>query len=329
MKRFSLVLAAFLMFGSIVFAQDAVIFEKKGKLGVKENNKVVVKAMYEDIKPLNTSSYIVKKNNQYGLISRSGMPIIPEVYDDFKFYNDNIYLVKMAGRWGLIDRFSQVVVPIEYLDFKFVSDGLYEVKNESQKIGLINKYGITVLPASYDKVEPFMQGSFIVEANGKCGVINEWGEFLIPTLYDGFSKVENSEMYNVKREGKIGLMDSSCKILFDASYDKIEECPLGLALYQGDRLGFYTKNGKVVEPAYSRVLFFQPEFGLAVVKQGNKLGFVTSQGLVVPPQYENVSRFSGKGVAFVEKDGKLMAINVQGKEMILQEIMGAGNRPPQ
>lgn len=328
MRKFLLTLAASLVLSGIACAQGVEVFDKNGKFGLRENGKVLVKAKYNSIKPLTSNSFIVNKSDRYGLITKQGSVIIPEIYDDLEFFSDNLYAVKVNGRYGLVDRFNQVVLPIDFLKFEAISEDLCQVRGEDNKLGLVSKYGIIVLPVAYESITPFTANTYVAEINGKYGILDSMGEFLLPVLYDGFSKSDNSDYYTLKRGDKIGVMDSSCRILVDAAYDKIEDCPLGMTLYQDDKIGFYTESGIVVEPVYSRIVYFQPEFKVVVVKQGDKIGFVTAEGLVVPAQFENFSRFSNKGIAFVERNGKLMAINIKGKEMILQEIMGAGNKPP-
>lgn len=318
------------MLGCVVYAQDVEVFNKNGKFGLIDNDKVVVKPKYDDIKQLaTTNNYIVKKSERYGLITQQGSVIIPIIYDDLTLFSDNLYAVKANGRYGLVDRFNQVVLPIDFMKFEYISEDLSLIRGEDNKVGLVSKYGTMVLPVVYETITPFAANTYIAQINGKYGILDSLGEFLLPVLYDGFSKTDNSDYYILKRGDKVGVMNSSFNLLVDASYDKIENCPLGMMLYKGDKVGFYTESGIVAEPIYSRVVFFQPEFKVAVVKEGDKMGFVTAEGLIVPAQFENFSRFSNRGIAFVEKNGKLMAINVRGKEMILQEIMGGSNRPPQ
>lgn len=327
MRKFVVALAAFLALANTVYGQKPEIFQKKSKFGVRENEKVIIKPQYEDIKLLSDNYFAIKVKGQYGVINKLGTIIVPEAYDDLMYYGDNNFLVRKDNKWGIINRLNKLVLPIQYTGFKFINDRLCEIKSNN-KIGLITKYGDVVMPASYDSIELFAENTFLVKKDGKCGIFDDFGKSLVPTLYDSFTKMDNSDLYSVKLGNKIGIMDSSYKLLLDASYDQIESGPLGMTLYQGDKIGFYTSNGQVIQPVYSRILFIQPEFGLAVVKEGTKLGFVTSQGVVVPAQYENISRFSNRGIAFVEKSGKLMAVNVDGREMTVQETMGSAYPQP-
>jgi len=121
-------------------------------------------------------------------------------------------------------------------------------------------------------------------------------------------------------------MDASFQVIIQPDYDSIEPSDLGFLLKKDDKIGFYTTNGTLIKPNYTRIVFTQPEFGLAVVKENDKLGFVTSNGVVVSPRYDNLSRFSENGISFVEKAGKLMAVRVDGKEITVQDVMNMNNQ---
>jgi hypothetical protein len=86
-------------------------------------------------------------------------------------------------------------------------------------------------------------------------------------------------------------------------------------------------NEQYVAARYDKIVFTQDELGIIAVREGRLNGFITTSGVVVSPVYDNISRFSPKGFAFVEKNGKLMFVDINGKERSLQNVAGNG-RPP-
>lgn len=328
MKKIVLTIAALLSLTSIAYAQKRIqIFQKSDKFGINVDGKVQLKADYEDIKYLDAEYFAARKKLQYGVINLQGKMVIPFSYDAIKLYGQGLFLVKKNTTWGLVDTFNRELLPIEYVSFRFITDEVCEVKTNG-KLGLINKYGDVLIKPLYDKIEPFAQDTYLVYEGSKCGIVDSKGNIIVAVRYDGFEKKTNGNQYIVRLGHRIGIMDALGKIILEPLYDSIEESPLGMKLMQDGLIGFYTQYGKLIQPRYSQILFMQPELQLLVVKHGDKFGLVTSSGVETGTIYENISRFSNKGIAFVEKNGKLMAINAQGKELLVQDIMQGYNRPP-
>lgn len=325
MKKIALVFASLCVFCGAIYAQKTEVFEKKNKFGIRQDEKVLVKPEYESLELLSPKFYAAKKKNLVAVINPTGQIIIPGIYDNIKYYGENIFLVQKDNKWGLINRSNKIILPIEYTDFKFVEDDICEFKKDG-KVGLVSKYGYSILPASYDNIKP-LGNNYIVSLDGKNGIVDGLGKILTPIKYDSFKMMPDSASYSVTLNNKQGLLDYSCKIVLDAVYDNIEESPIGLITYQNGKIGFYTNSGKLIPAIYTQVLFFQPEFGLAVVKIGDKFALVRSNGVESSADYENISRFAPNGIAFVEKSGKLMAINLDGKEMTVQETMSNSSQP--
>jgi hypothetical protein len=329
MKKIILLLVILTTFSSISCTQNSPSypepFVKKNKYGLKLGKKVIVPARYDMIEPLDEDLFVAKLNSQCGILTKSGRLSVPLDYDDIKPFNNNIYLAGKNRKWGLINAFNGIILPLEYTGFIVVNDFMCQIRYKG-KIGLINSYGGVIVLPEYDEMKPFNSETFLVKENGKSGILDKFGRVILPPEYDSFDKLADSDSYQVRKNGKIGVMDSDWNIIISPEYDSITDCSVGKNLAQNGKIGFYTSSGKLIRPSFTQVLFYQPEFGLAVVKIGEKRGFVTSNGTVVEPVYENISRFSGKGIAFVEKNGKLMAVNISGKEMTLQETMG--NTPP-
>lgn len=328
MKTITFLLTIFFSINSLVYAQKAEIFQNKDKFGIKQGDKTLVKAQYDAMELLEEGFFAFKKKGKCGVITKSGTVVLPDAYDGVKSYGNGLFLVKEDKTWGLVDRTNKKILPIDYTGFKFVNDHLCEVKSQG-KFGLINKYGDVVIPAQYEGVSPFNDTFFLIEKGGKSGLIDGNGKVVVEAQYDGFDKLADKDLYSVRLGNKIGLMSPEGQVLLAPVYDNIEDdACIGMKLTENGKIGFFTKTSRLVAPVYSKVLFYQPELGLAVVEQGGKYGIVTARGTVTPSAYENISRFSPRGIAFVEKSGKLMAINTEGREMILQEIMGSNNHPP-
>jgi len=328
MRKIVVILSVLLLLSGISRAQNTEIFEKKGKYGLREGKKTLVKPKYADLQYVGDGLYAVKVNELYGLMNKSGVIVVPPEYNELRYMTDNTYQARIGENWGLINRMNQVILPIEYSGFVPVDDYRCEVRQRGN-LGYMTKFGDMLIPPLYENINEFDQYSYLVKQNGKYGIIDKQGRVLVPSEYDSFEKMPALDLYNIKCGNKIGIMNASYQVLIPAKYDSISDCVVGKNLLLNNKIGFYMKNGnKIVEPSYSAILFYQPEFMLAVVKEGEKYGFVTGYGVVVEPAYENISRFSPNGIAFVEKSGKLMAVNIEGRELTVQETMQGGPTPP-
>lgn len=329
MRKIILPVAAILLFAGTAFAQKRVqIFQKKDKFGINVEGKQQLKADYEDLKYLSGEYFAARKKMRYGVINLQGKIVIPYEYDDVKVYSDGVFLVKQGNAWGLVNYLGEQILPIEYVSFRFITNDECEVKTQG-KVGLINKYGDVLIRPAYDRIEPFGNDKYLVFEGNRCGIVDYKGNVIVPVRYEGFEKkADNPNQYIVKSGNRIGLMDVTGKMIIEPLYDTIEQSPLGMKLTQNGLIGFYTTYGNLIQPQYVQIVFAQPELGLVVVKNNDRFGLVTATGVDTGAVYENISRFSPRGIAFVERNGKLMALNSLGKELLVQEVMQGYNRPP-
>lgn len=325
MKKIVSVLVMLFMLNLLVsHAQNAEIIQNKDKFGISENGKVLIKPKFFALNKINSDLFAAKdKKGLYGIINKWGISIVPYIYDDIKPFFESTFLVEKDGKWGLINRSNKEVLPIEYTNLKFINKYLCQIQDHN-KIGLINKYGDIITKPKYEQLTPFLNSFFLIKKDGKFGIIDGSGKELVSPDYDGFEKLANTDLLRSRKNNKIGLVDTLGQVIIEAKYDSISNGIVGKIVHNNNKIGFLTESGKLVEPVFDKIAFSQPELRLVVVKKGNKLGFVTANGTFIEPMYENISRFSNNGIAFVEKDGKLMAIDINGKELRVQEIMQNG-----
>ncbi len=179
-----------------------------------------------------------------------------------------------------------------------------------------------IIPIEYDDISIFNDKLFSVKKAGRVGVIDNTGKVVISPDFGGIKKLSELDCYEIISNNKLGLMDNSGKILVDPVYDEIDCSNKRYTLLKrGNKIGFFI-NRKYIPADYDRIVFDQDDLGIIVVKKNNLSGFVTIYGTVVAPMYENISRFSPGGIAFVEKNGVLMFVDINGKELSIQEVTG-------
>ena len=309
-----------------IFAQDAVIFEKDSKFGLKNaKDKTIIKASYDYIYPLRDNYFLIEKDRKIGVISKTGKILFPPTYDDVQNFGDGDFMVLNNNKWGIIDKFNRTVLPAEFSGFEQITDYLYVIHAGNKK-GLMNKFGDIITQPKYDDISTLSDNMFLVKNGYNVGIIDDLGNIVIPDSYNSLEKLPASNLYRVSIGSKLGVLDLSGKMIAEAVLDEID-CSANnyITVKKDGKYGFII-NKKYVPATYDKIVFTQDELGVIAVKKGNLNGFITIYGLVIPPIYDNISRFSPNGYAFVEKRGKLMFVDITGKERTLQEVTGKGVR---
>lgn len=309
-----------------------VIVNKKNQYGILIDGHELIKPKYKYISPLLDNNFFIFQGDQgFGVLDISGKEIIPPTYEAMDYFGNKTFQAKYKGKWGLVNSYNYASVPFKYSKFNRVSDDLFEIWDGS-KVGYVSQYGVIIIEPKYDSIQQLGPSTYLVSEKGKYGIISNLGETIVAPSFDSITQSADPKYYDIKVGNKIGKMNTAFQVVIKPEYDSIESSNLGMTLTKNNKIGFYTSAGKLIPAEYTKVVFFQPEFGLAVVKgDNNLLGFVKSNGLIVSPRYDNISRFSGDGTAFVEKAGKLMAVKVDGNEITVQEVMnnsqGASQAP--
>ncbi|NDW18198.1 WG repeat-containing protein [Dysgonomonas sp. 216] len=308
-------------------AQTTVVFEKNEKFGLKVNDKVVLKPSFDYMHPLKDGFFLAEKDKKIGVVSKNGKTILPIEYEDIQLFGDDHFKVMKNGLWGVVNVFNGVLLPAEHSSLKQLTSFLWETVGINGKRGLFSKFGQTVSSVSdCDEIIPITDNLLLVRSGRKMGVIDDMGNTLIPAYFEKLEQLPFDNLYKVVREGKIGVMDISGHTIAEPLYDELDcSNKRYMVLKRAGKLGFIINN-KCIPADYDKIVFAQDDLGVIAVKKGNLNGFVTIYGLVIPPIYDNISRFSPRGHAFVEKRGKLMFVDLNGKEHTLQEVGGNGAR---
>lgn len=306
-----------------IFAQSVHIFENKNKYGLKdENDKIILKASFEYMQPIGKNFIQLKKNGKFGVATKTGRILVPFVYDDIQDFEDYAFWVKVNDKWGIINQRNVPILPLEYKTYEKVTDYAYCVCDFTNKKGIVNTLGEITIPIKFDDISTFSKNLLLVKSGDKVGLSDTFGKSIIPSDYNSLRQLPNSHLYEVIKDSKFGLVDFYGKTLAQPIYDEIDYSKEKyLILKKDNKFGFLLYD-KLVPATFDQIVFVQEELGVVVVKDGDLKGFITIYGSIVPAIYDNISRFSPEGFAFVEKQGKLMFVDITGRERTLQEVTG-------
>ena len=194
---------------------DGIAVAKKGNLFgvIDEFGNTVVECEYGNISSFNNDGIAkTSKGNLVGYLYDFGRGVIDCKYDSIYEFSGELLYVKYNGTKGLINKNGEFLV--EYcrritddlvIDYKYGKFGIRKIADEisleyiydevlttsgevlvfkiGRLYGLLDKNGIILVPAKYQKIEEFVNGVAIVKLHLQYGVIDEFGNTVVACMY--------------------------------------------------------------------------------------------------------------------------------------------------
>lgn len=209
--------------GDDIITSRTFIIRRNKKYGVYNTlGEVLVPVEYDEINPLESFKFAVKKANKYGvyfagkisafeydnvtkyfngnneysglLLEKAGKygfwknrSVIPPLYDHIDCYGDR-YVVSLNGEYGIIDDNTKEILPIKHEKILPLGNEYFKEKTEKGwSLGYIH-HGI-IYPNTFDDITFLSQKEqwleiFLVKTGDKFGCINNKGELILPINYD-------------------------------------------------------------------------------------------------------------------------------------------------
>ncbi len=303
---------------------------KDGKYGVIDTNgTVLVPIEYQSLSLLPTSLAIAAKDVKCGVIDMTGNEVVPFIYDnisalpfDSNYYN-HLFAIWQNGKAALADIDGNPLTDFVYEHIDFFSEERALVRKEDGKWGYIDKNGVEIIPAVYEKASQFYHGLASVTEDGVDSFIDTTGtvSFVGNALgfYDSYNLALRSD-----DNGKWGAIDRTGKLVVPIEYDDIniyDEVLIWVNDRTEQRSGYYDKDGNIVVPLRqnSTGKGSKPAEGLIGIEKDNKCGYVDYAGnSVVEFEYDAVGEFNG-GFAPVQKDDVWGYIDKSGQYVVMPE----------
>lgn len=130
------------------------------------------------------------KNGLWGLVAAGGELLISphleglwEAYGCAPITDDFIVVQDSQGKLGIYDRQGRKIFSPLFEKLEWLKDGLAWVATAAGE-GLVHITGLWLIDATYDRLEPFVNHTFLAEKQGRWGVLDVYGRVLIPLDYD-------------------------------------------------------------------------------------------------------------------------------------------------
>lgn len=171
----------------------------------------VTYAIYDDIKALNDSLFLIEANTRKGVLDNEGNEIIPPIYNDLEVFDSkaNYFLALQDGQRGIIHINGDILVPFNFSILKYdskkhqllgwrinaLSEEDIEYISFPHNIEVCEKFNLDYHPAfsfSFDHRDNFLYWG-LKNAEGKLVIACEYAE-IIP-LYLGYYLIRTRANY--------------------------------------------------------------------------------------------------------------------------------------
>jgi len=280
-----------------------IMYQKKKKSNLADE--------IEQVKEYNY--FILKQEEKYGVIDKTGNIIITPEYSEVKIPNPEkgIFVCYQEENTKVCNERNEEILT-QYSEIKpirlknIVSDLMYEKSvfqyKKDGKYGLINFDGKEITKPIYDEIDSlaYKEGELLVKQNEKYGVINIKGKELIEIKYD---KIEIDEYYT------------------DENHYQYAGYIVSVTTQEGYRYGYLNYEKKeILETEYNeitRVTDIQDnENTYLICAKNGQYGIVKNEEIILENEYQSIRYNDTNKLFVVEKSKKYGVVNQKGEQIL-------------
>lgn len=149
---------------------------------------------------------------------------------------------------------------------------------KSGKYAFVGKFGKTLLPLEYDKIERLFNQFLLIKKENRNGIYDiETKKIIVPLVYDGieFSQKVGRE-FIVSKNGKKGILDAEGKEILPPKYDEIKITRLLITLINKGKEEYLFGKDRIVKDSINKEKCFEirgdymsdTQYFYAVLKNG-------------------------------------------------------------
>jgi hypothetical protein len=300
------------------FKQGLALAEKDNFFGfIKLSGEALTNFDFDDAESFNEDRAIVNKKGNVYVIDRSGNAISSS-FDAISDYNEGIAIVKKNNLFGAINKSGKIEIPVQYQRMgEYVNGICFAQKNDF--CGFIDKNGYTLIPFVYEWAENFKNGIARVKKDNRYGVINQNGHYVIPPIYDRIEEEENG-VFMVFKNNSYGYFDySGCQLsqlnntIIEGADKKEYTDGYWMKVHDGEEQNLMNKNGKLISEKSGYEEIYLPKNGLLRFLQDDKYGFINLKNkITIKPIYDEAIDFNDS-VCVARKKNTQYIINTKGE----------------
>lgn len=271
---------------------------------------------FDQVFPMTENVIATKKNGYWGYIDFSGHTVIEYKYDYAWPFKDGRAKVKYLDNQGIINTAGEWVIYPNHARVTIVNKNLF-VNHAGKRLDLLNG-SERIVYQTYNELTPHSFGLLEASASNKFGLINHAGKSVIPPVYDYISELSGKQVYVLKKDQRHTVIDRDGGVILEETdvYDEIGRLSEGfLSVKKDRRFGFIDLDGLLrIANRYDAVEDFQE--GMSAVQLVGRWGFIDRhERLKIQPLYDQVENFL-RGVSMVRKLDSYGIIDMQGVEIL-------------
>lgn len=259
------------------------------------------------------------KSKLWGYANREGKYVIKPVFAQALPFEGNFARIQVNGKWGLINSRGLYQYLPKYDGLEAFSSDSLAVAKSTNRYGLVNVYGKTVLGFDFDSISYASYG-YMVKKFNLIGTVNHVGKVMIAPIFTDVTMLDkDAELEQVQKDGKWGFMRHGSEVSDIIWDDKLVFFQSGSGdlpdLYTASmkgKKGIATINGKLVIPCiYDRIEKSTSGEYYITQRQGLYGAFTLKMSDLIPPILES-KPFIGDNLFRIYNDGRFFCANVNG-----------------
>ncbi len=208
-------------FEKIVHMSDYCVWAlKKGVYGLfnRRSGRPIIGYKIQEYRQQYFAFYIIKSNNKYGLIDKTGKIIIKPEYEDYSgTYGDEMLIFIKGGKADCYHIYhNKRVAPSEL--FKFYNRSVRIIRKSESEQGIMDYQGNILLAQIY-KIQEGDGGFVYCDNENLCGLMDFQGHKIFsPGQFKGVGDVYNNITFVSGFKGGVGLINSRGKLVIDTQF---------------------------------------------------------------------------------------------------------------
>jgi hypothetical protein len=303
------------------FNHGRAIVEEDGLVGlIDPTGKYILDPIYEDIGSFSEGVFYVQTNDGYKYFNLEGSPVFDFVFDEaFSFEKGKAYVSK-DGVNGFIGKDGNFLISSDKGKIKHFNDSIYILELRDSMTFIYPKDSL-VNGMYFEQIGSLKENHAIVLKDGKYGYVNEKAEIIIPMELIEFSNLfqfaqfKNGHAKKLKGDNYT-LIDSLGKQILPAIFTGIGDFNKLIPVTKGSQWGYTNKDARLIIN-YQFDYAYSFHDGIAFVEKQGKIGAINMEGEVtIPICYDDLDRFNGDLVIY--KIGANMGVLNQSGEQVVQ-----------
>ena len=256
--------------------------------------------------------FVVRENEKYGVIDKTGKNVVEAKYDNVIIPNPEkpVFVCYEGTSTKIFNANNEQILTeeqnVEPIRLKNIASSLMYEKTvmtykENDKMGLINLEGDKLTKPIYEEISglPYKEGELLVKEEGKYGVINIKGNELIKPEYDQINTDNYSDENGYKNSGYI----------------------VGIKTEEGLRYGYIDVKGKEILPTQyneiSRIVDIKDDNNIYLIAANNgQYGMFKNKAQIINNEYQSITYNSSDNTLTIEKTKKFGVANLDGQIII-------------